>query len=63
MKKSVELPINFMIILAIAVIAGVVFLLFFFGVARGTEGSLWTLKRDISDVLIENVTREISPVT
>ena len=60
MRKSSELPVNFIIILAIALVAGIVFLLFYFGVTRGSQDSLWAIKRNISDALINNTTHSIS---
>ncbi|GEM_PF-6056420 len=59
MKKGVELSVNFMIILAIAVLAAVVFILFYISSSQSAQGSLWNIKRNISDVLINNTTSSI----
>jgi len=57
-----ELPINFIIILVIVIIAAIVFILFYFSAVQGTQGSLWTLKTNVSDYLLNNTTSSIRPM-
>ncbi len=59
MKKGISLPVEFVIVLAIAVLAAVVFVLFYISSSGSAQGSIWAIKTNISDKLLNNTTSSI----